>query len=353
MKVWRSLSEFAGKPVQSRRDAEAWLKRWIARTGISTAFLQSKTRPGGTWWYVVYSENMARTGIGAFVKDYLEDARRRMTADTHKNTRLYLSRFDEFCRANQLKRLDQVTRRDMERFGATLPDHLSPVSIRRHLEAVRAALNRAMIWDMIRANPAAGVEMPPNRDTTIRRALTDDEIRVIQSDWRTPIREWSMLCLWAGLRRAEATFLAWDDLDLRAGLLAVTAKPDFKFSPKGTRYRDGSPDLIPLVPWLVEVIDPLPRSGRFVFDRGTNRPLKNVDRWYDSVRREAARSGLAPDVTPHAFRHTYCTRLALAGVNRAVLPTLARHLDATTTDRYVHAALEDARRELRKLQPVV
>lgn len=57
-------------------------------------------------------------------------------------------------------------------------------------------------------------------------------------------------------------------------------------------------------------------------------------------------------VSPHVFRHTFCTKLALAGVNRAVMPTIARHLDPQTTDQYIHATLQDARRELEKLRPV-
>lgn len=347
--VWRSLSKWAGRRIESKRDAEAVHKQWIAKTGIYRSSIQSK----GKGWYVVYNPDSGPSGsLSNFIQDYLDDQYQRVTHHTWRNLSLFLTRFRDYCIGAKLYNIGDVRRRHVELFEQSIPSSNGATSRRRHLEAVRAAMNRAVDWELIEFNPAQRIRMPIDRGTKERRALTDPEISTIQREWPTPFREWSMLGIWAGLRRSEATYLAWDDVDLNQSTLVVTSKPEYDIQPKGRRYReDATPDPVVIVPWLSVALARLPRVGNFVFDTGQNEPLYHENTWYKNVRRLAAASGMA-GVTPHVFRHTYCTKLALSGVERAVLPKLARHLDSSTTDRYVHATLDDMRREILKLQPV-
>ncbi len=345
---WRSLSKWAGRRIASEKDAAAVHQRWIAETGVYPSSIQLNR---GNWYVVYNPENTKSGSLSNFIQDYLDDQYKHVTHHTWRTIRLFLTRFRDYCAAAKLYNIGDIKRRHVELFGDQLPASNGPISRRRHLEAVRAALNRAVDWELIEFNPAQRIRMPIDRATHERRALEDSEIVIIERDWPTPFREWSMLGIWAGLRRAEATYLAWDDIDLSGGTIAITAKPDFEFQPKGTRYRDGSPDIVPMVPWLAVALAPLPRAGRFVFDSGADSPLYHENTWYKNVRRLATRHAM-PGVTPHVFRHTFCTKLALAGIERAVLPKIARHLDPSTTDRYVHATMSDVRREILKLSPV-
>ncbi len=344
--TWRSLSKFAGYPVLKRTEARRQYRRWLAKFGHERSWIQEKDGR----WHVVYRQiEGGGRALPAFVASYLEDAKDRTVHSTFRNVRTHLGRFCEWCRDTGIRHLSDITRRHVEAWGKSLPDHLSATSRKRHLESVRAALNRAVDWDLLDANPAARVKMPINRATFQRRALTGDEISVIETQWESPVRQWAMLCLWAGLRRGEATYLAWDDVDLEGQVLAITAKLEFGFSPKGTRYREGAPDLVPLVPWLASELAGLPREGRFVFDSGDDTPLRSPDRWWYHVRKAARRFDMSDDVRPHTLRHTFATQLALAGVSRSVIHHITRHLDAATTDRYIHPTIDDAKREIAKL----
>lgn len=60
-----------------------------------------------------------------------------------------------------------------------------------------------------------------------------------------------------------------------------------------------------------------------------------------------------PKITPHVCRHTYCTNMALAGMNPKTLQYLMGHSEiGVTLDVYTHTSFEDARDELEKMNIV-
>lgn len=60
-----------------------------------------------------------------------------------------------------------------------------------------------------------------------------------------------------------------------------------------------------------------------------------------------------PKITPHVCRHTYCTNMALAGMNPKTLQYLMGHSEiGVTMAVYTHVSFEDARDELAKMKIV-
>lgn len=60
-----------------------------------------------------------------------------------------------------------------------------------------------------------------------------------------------------------------------------------------------------------------------------------------------------PKITPHVCRHTYCTNMALAGMNPKTLQYLMGHFEiGVTLDVYTHVSFEDARDEVEKMNIV-
>ena len=58
-----------------------------------------------------------------------------------------------------------------------------------------------------------------------------------------------------------------------------------------------------------------------------------------------------PNITPHVCRHTYCSNMAKSGMNPKTLQYLMAHSDiAVTLNVYTHVGLEDAEKELQKIQ---
>lgn len=58
-----------------------------------------------------------------------------------------------------------------------------------------------------------------------------------------------------------------------------------------------------------------------------------------------------PNITPHVCRDTYCSNMAKSGMNPKTLQYLMGHSDiAVTLNVYTHVGLEDAEKELQKMQ---
>ncbi|WP_455719286.1 tyrosine-type recombinase/integrase [Agathobacter sp.] len=58
-----------------------------------------------------------------------------------------------------------------------------------------------------------------------------------------------------------------------------------------------------------------------------------------------------PNITPNVCRHTYCSNMAKSGMNPKTLQYLMGHSDiAVTLNVYTHVGLEDAEKELQKMQ---
>jgi integrase len=103
-------------------------------------------------------------------------------------------------------------------------DPASARSVHHHRAVLRLALNRAVRHRLIAYNPAALVEVPevePDKSDPLAR----DEVRALleatAGDRLGPL--WR-LALASGLRLGELLGLAWDDIDLAAGRITVTAQ---------------------------------------------------------------------------------------------------------------------------------
>ena len=95
-------------------------------------------------------------------------------------------------------------------------------------------------------------------------------------------------------------------------------------------------------------------SGFLFFDKD-ERPMvamhwehyfKHAWQKYNSIYKEEL-----PLITPHVCRHTYCTNKALSGMNPKTLQYLMGHSEISITmDTYTHMDLEDAWKELQRLE---
>ena len=70
-----------------------------------------------------------------------------------------------------------------------------------------------------------------------------------------------------------------------------------------------------------------------------------VDRYNDIYRVQM------PNITPHVFRHTYCSNMAKSGMNPKILQYLMGHSDISVTmNVYTHISFDDAEEELKRME---
>lgn len=138
----------------------------------------------------------------------------------------------------------------------------------------------------------------------------------------------------AGLRCGEIIALEWSDIDFDRGLIHVRRSEweGHVTVPKGGRARQVN------------------MTARLAQALRANRHLKH-DRvlWRDDartkvtqvlmakwMRRIQRRAGLKVTGGIHILRHTFCSRLAIAGASTMAIKELAGHQNISTTQRYMH-----------------
>jgi len=132
--------------------------------------------------------------------------------------------------------------------------------------------------------------------------------------------------LLTGLREEELYFLCWPDIDLKEGAVRVTPKPEEGFSPKDYEER-----IIPIPPDLVQVLNALPQTSRWVFPNKKGNRMNHLLRDLKGI----AEAAKVPNATLHKFRHTYATRLLESGADIVTVQKLMGHSDIETTRQYL------------------
>ncbi|KQY58363.1 hypothetical protein ASD11_01465 [Aeromicrobium sp. Root495] len=269
--------------------------------------------------------------------------------------------------------LGQITRQDVKSWAADLGrTKLSAATVQRIVHLFSASLNAAVDAEILVANPAARIKLPPVTPTK-NRYLTHDEYQAILEQLPTDDDELLVQFLThTGMRFGELAGLHWHRLDLKRQQVTVVdvfdeVQGEIKAYPKGKRAR-----VVPLPDDLVvelakkkRTAGPCPVSHRtgicrsglvFTTTAGT---VVHRSNWATVFRAAVANANLGTDEEPvalehatiHDLRHTYASWLIQNGVSLADVGKLLGHVSPSTTQQYAHLAETDRSAILRALRP--
>jgi integrase len=249
-------------------------------------------------------------------------------------------------------------------------------TLNRDITGLKSVLAKAVAWDVLSSHPLANLK-PIKLDTKGRvRYLTDDEealLRValtIRDDrikaararanaWRrlrgyaempsletqaygdhlTPM---VLLTLNTGLRRGELFNLRWEALNVQAKVLTV----------HGATAKSGQTRHLPLNREALAVLEvwcqQSPGEG-YVFPGKGGQRLDNTRKAWKRLLQEAG----ITDFTWHDLRHSFASKLVMAGVSLAVVRELLGHADLTMTLRYAHLAPDHKASAVERLCPAL
>lgn len=198
-------------------------------------------------------------------------------------------------------------------------------------------LKLATLWGIVEKNPCIGIAK--FREQRAReRFLTAAEIaRLFQAMEGDPhfygIAAIKFLLL-TGLRRNEALWAKWSQLDLERGLLHLPMT------------KSGKSRHIVLSAQARALLEGLPSKGtsQWIFpgkNRAADRPVSNIDK---CLQRLLARANIER-MRVHDLRHTYASVMAQNGVSLFLIQSALGHSTPMMTMRYAHlcdSALRDA-----------
>jgi integrase/recombinase XerD len=233
---------------------------------------------------------------------------------------------------------------------------LAPSSLRRRAAALKGFYRFAYGEGLIAVDVAAHLDLPrPSRllPETLTVAETERLLEAAggeDSSGPEPgpgaLRDRALLELLyaSGLRISEATGLDREDLSTDGAFVRVIGKGDKeRLVPVGDVALDwlarwtGGPR-----PALLGIGHVAPARGGplFLGDRGGR--LARQQAWA-SVKRAAARAGLAGRVSPHTLRHSFATHMLEGGADLRVVQELLGHASISTTQLYTHLTGERIR----------
>jgi integrase len=295
------------------------------------------------------------------------------------------------------KPLTSISAFGIERFKADrLRDDISPATVNRDLARLSGCLTKAIEWKMLTEHPVRGVKPAKGGDEHRIRYLNADEEKALRkalgerekahqkrrmsgNAWRTArgrdalpalpaycdhLAPMTLVSLNTGLRRGELTSLTWADINLERKVLTVRAG----------YAKSGKARHIPLNSEAVDVLKRYKKQHegevrrRAELDRDRVPVSRQTDKSPPKPTSENALSGRLfavqsikkawgalmadaklQDFRWHDLRHTFASKLVMAGVDLNTVRELLGHADIRMTLRYAHLAPEHKAAAVEKL----
>jgi integrase/recombinase XerD len=284
---------------------------------------------------VVPENGNGQRPLAATVAEYLEEVRLTKKPKTFAAYSTALAYFTESCHKMNLTDVD---RRDLLKFSAFLRDEKdqAPRSVYNKFENVMTFLKAQGIRGLAAKNdwPRFTEEEPEMYEqaelATLFKACSAEE------------QLWFEFFLMTGMREQEVMHTYWSDVNLSAGTVRVTHKPDRGWTPKAYKERE-----IPIPSKLVKSL----KAWKAKSDKTCNllfptRGCKPKLDFLDCLKVVAKRAKLSEDTFwLHKFRATFATRCLWAGVDLRTVQQWLGHSDMESTMRYLKPSRSQQVRE--------
>lgn len=179
----------------------------------------------------------------------------------------------------------------------------------------------AIRHEIFELNRADNIILPPMPHVE-KEAFTEDEILMLWEDYQTghDFTAYALVMIYTGMRPGELKQMLKENVHLDEA-------PPYMIG--GIKTENGKNRIIP----IAEAILPLVRD---MYDRGRRKLLEmNDDNFRAAWKEMCARAGTRY-LTPHKCRHTFCSELALQGIQPGVIMKIAGHAKYQTTMGYTH-----------------
>ncbi len=243
------------------------------------------------------------------------------------------NQFDRYLAPLANKRLSTITRQDIgtlhSRIGKT-----AKTAANRCLALVSSVFGRAIefgLWESL--NPCLGIKKfsEQSRD----RFLSADELgrffQALEQEPSSTARDFFLVALLTGARRANVLSMRWSDLDLKAETWRI---PETK---------NGTPQTVPLVGPVLEILQARRKatSSFFVFPgkQSASGHLEEPKRAWKRICQAAGIDG----ARIHDLRRTMGSWQAMTGASLPIIGRSLNHKSASTTTIYARLDLDPVR----------
>jgi integrase len=226
----------------------------------------------------------------------------------------------------------------------------------RSIEYVMSTFRQ--VWNLAKESGLTVVDSPSKKvklhrpDNNRRRYLTDDEAQALLEALKEKSLQTyqiSLLSLDTGCRFSEGAGLTWSNVDTEKGIITYT---DTKKA-GGTKSR-----VVPMTARVREMFLDMDRgsNGDLVFPDEKGRVQGKISHTFWRVVEELRLNEGVTDsrdrVVYHSLRHTYASRMVMAGVDLYPVQRLLGHSVSKMTERYSHLSNDTLMEAVRRMEGV-
>lgn len=209
----------------------------------------------------------------------------------------------------------------------------APAAVNQYRALLSLTFSLAVRAGKVSENPLRRVPVRRTNNARVRFLTLAEEATLRQAIRRScPAREPEIdLALHTGMRRGEQYSLRWQDVDLDRGIITIP------------RSKHGEKRWLPINSAARRALDALAMRRQ-----GPSVCAPRGRRWFDRCIREAG----IRDFRYHDLRHTFASRLVMAGVDLRTVQELMGHKTLLMTLRYAHLSQAHTREAIEKLARV-
>jgi integrase len=222
------------------------------------------------------------------------------------------------------KRLDLVNAQDVERWRRELASEgLAPRTVDHYTERLKRLFSLAVEWGILESSPAAKVRLSRENPERVRYLTQAEEKRLLKAA-SPALRRLILVALHTGARRGELLELRWGGINLEVNTATIPASVT-----KGKRDR-----VLYLNARTLRALGKAKKAEAYVFPSPTGK------RWWRAKQawEAAVVAARLEDFHFHDLRHTFASRLVMAGEDLYTVSRLLGHASVAQTQRYAHLA---------------
>jgi integrase len=247
--------------------------------------------------------------------------------------------------------LVSISHGDVERYLAGLRTGeraVTGATMNRYRDRLSGMFTRAARLGLVERNPVHGIRKAKEAGGRVVYLTAGDET-AIRDQLAPALRPLFAFSLHTGLRWSEQAALRWADVDLLAGLLTVRATKNGQ-----TRRVPINSVVAALLVDRGAVRTPRSDAEEPVFGGAAYRTVSRafvaaVGRAQAALRDAATDASRLEGYTWHGNRHTFASRLVMAGVDLLAVQTLGGWRTPAMVQRYAHLAPEHMARAIERL----
>ena len=277
-------------------------------------------------------------------KDWLEHAKINKRSWRHDAIRMR-----RLLKAFGGKPIDAIAPQDVERLKADLKaGGWTEATVNRYLALLKSTLNLALRNGKIERSPAKSVKLFQENNARVRYLTEDEEARLFEA-LPEELKPLVKVALHTGMRKGELLHLKWEDVDFHTETLTVA------------RSKHGQARRVTMNSLVKETLSKVRREqvqaartkaegereifSSYVFCAPGGSFWHNLSRkWYPALKGASLQN-----FHFHDLRHTFCSRLAMAGEDILTIKELAGHKTIAMTLRYSHLSAHHLRQAVERL----